>query len=72
MVAGKSVASEFAHDQRLVVLRAPTNNISIGRAVDIPTDVLVVPHDIQLAGNGIADADGNMIVLHDFAGLESR
>src|SRR6266404_706614 len=37
------VATEFAHDEGLIVSRAPIHLVRVRRKVNIPTDVLVVP-----------------------------
>src|SRR5262249_51298879 len=72
MITEEGVSPKLAHDERLVEWRCPGNRVRVGRAMDVPADIFVVSQYMELAGNRIADANRDVIVLDQLFGLESR
>src|SRR5215472_11325529 len=71
MVPEEGVSPKLAHDKRLVEWRGPRNRVRVGRAMDVPADVFVVSQDIEFAGNGIVDANRDVVAGNDLFRLES-
>src|SRR5215467_14653427 len=61
MVAKTRIAAKFAHDERLIISRYPVGQICIGRAMDVPANILIVTQYIQIAGDGVVNAERDAV-----------
>src|SRR6266404_1662461 len=63
MVAKSSVAAEFAHDERLIILRGPVNLVRVRDRVSIPANIFIVPQHIEIVRDGVLNADLDAVSL---------
>src|SRR5215471_7770929 len=66
MVTKARVAAKFAHDERLIISRYPVGHVCIGRTMYVPANILIVTQYIQIASDGIVNAERDAVSVSDF------